>query len=239
MRSVADLISVVPRLMVKALDRLLRRVLCIHEFSWEPGCVLRYSIARAKTSVGLPSGEAVRLGDPIIELHFWNDRLEMKGQAKSSPQSVRSAFRRSLALLAEQLRTNKRFANITAVHATLPRFRSQSCRVRHPFGFSPVIEPRSARWRVHDFFENFLVHSLRWTFRQHRARQQAPRLNRLELWFPVSELTARFGERVHPNIGWATELDGSRATEQDSADDRETVKASADQTEIRARPTIA
>lgn len=194
-----SLVSDVPRAMIKELDRFLRYILEIHEFSREPGCVLRYSIARSKIAVILPGGEAVEPGDPIIELHFWNDRLGYYRDSKLRSIRLRSAFRRSLALLAEQLEANERFADIKAVHATLPRIRSRSFRVRHPFGFSPVIGPRSDRWLVHDFFENFLIRSLRWAFGLCRAKRRARRLSRLEIWFSAPELMARFGHVVHTN----------------------------------------
>jgi hypothetical protein len=189
----------IPRTAVKALERILRHIHHICEFSWEPGCVLRYSRARSKTAITLTGGDVVQPGDPILELHFWNDRLGRDRFPGTFPMAIRSAFRRSLELLAEQLQSNEHFADIKAVHATLPRMRSRSCRVQRPFGFSPCIERRSDRWRVHDFFENFLIHSVRWAFNTNRASQRPLRLSRLELWFSVSDLTGRFGAIAQPD----------------------------------------
>lgn len=227
-RFLADQVSVVPRGTIKALDRIPRHILGIHEFSREPGCVLRYSRTRSTTAITMPSGEAVRLGDPILELHFWNDRLGSDRYLRSSPVVLRSAFRRSLALLAQQLRSNQHFADIKAVHATLARIPSRSCRVHRPFGCALYVESgSSARW-IHDFFENFLVHSLRWAFNPNRAKQRPLRLRRLELWMAASDLTARFGEGIRPNIAWAMVLDELRPSEQYMPEATETVKASGD-----------
>jgi hypothetical protein len=195
-----DEISVASRATIKALDRILRHILGIREFSQEPGCVLRYSEERARTRVTLPNGEAVQPGDLILELHFWNDRLGRNRNQRSSPISLRSALRRSLTLLAEQLQSNESFANIRAVHATLARLPSRSCRTHHPFGCTLRTEPRSDKWRLHDSFENVLIHSLRWTFNPRHVKQESLHLNRIELWISVSELQARFCGLACPAI---------------------------------------
>jgi hypothetical protein len=199
-RFLANRIAVIPRISIKALDRILRHILGIQEFSREPGCVLRYSRTRSRTAVALPRGELVRPGDPILELHFWNDRLSRDRKERSSPMSLRSELRRSLALLAEQLQSNENFVDIRAVHATLARIPSRSCRIRHPFGCSLSTEPRSARWRLHDCLENLLIHWLRWAFNPRHVKQKSLRLNRIELWISVSELRARFCGVARPAI---------------------------------------
>lgn len=198
-----DGLFVVPRAAIKSLDWILRHILGIREFSREAGCVLRYSESHAKTAVKLPGGEAVQPGDPIIELHFWNDRL---GEDRSQ-RSLRSNLRRSLALLAEQLKSNESFADIRAVHATLARIPRRSCRIHHPFGCALCAEPRSDKWRMHDFFENLLIHWLRWTFNPRRVNAKSLQLNRVEIWISVSELRARFGGMVSQEVGIPSPLD--------------------------------
>lgn len=203
----ADETSIASRAAIKLLDRILRHILGIREFSREPGCVLRYSENRAKTAVTLPNGEAVQPGDPIIELHFWNDRLGKDRRERSSPRSLRSDLRRSLALLAEQLKSKESFAEIRAVHATLARIPSRSCSIHHPFGCSFCTEPRSDKRRIHDSFENLLIHWLRWTFNPRQVKPKSLQLNRIELWISVSELRARFGGVVSPEVGSPSPLD--------------------------------
>jgi hypothetical protein len=198
------------RATIKVLDRILRHILGIREFSREPGCVLRYSEDRARTTVILPNGEAVQPGDLILELHFWNDRLGRDLNQRTSPRPLRSALRRSLVLLAEQLQSNKNFANVRAVHATLARLPSRSCRINHPFGCTLRTEPRSNKRRLHDCLENLLIHSLRWTFNPWNVKQTSLRLNRIELWISVSELQARFCGVAHPVITNASPLEKLR-----------------------------
>jgi hypothetical protein len=199
-RFLANRLAVIPRIFVKVLDRILRHLLGIQEFSRDPGCILRYSRTRSKTAVTLPRGEFVRPGDPILELHFWNDRLSKDRNQKSSPLSLRSALRRSLALLAEQLQSDENLAGIRAVHAILAQIPSHSCRIHHPFGCSLSTEPRSDVWRLHDCLENLLIHWLRWTFNPRHVKRKSLRLNRIELWISASELRARFCSVARPAI---------------------------------------
>lgn len=203
-RHFTNFASIVPRTAIKALDWTLRCALGIHEFSREAGCVLRYSRSHSKAMITLPSGETVQPGDPILELHFWNDRFGTDGYPRPSVSFLRFSLRRSLALLAEELQSDERFADFKAVHATLARLPNRLCRIRHPFGCALVIQPRSDGRRIHDFFENLLIHSLRWAFNPSRAPQRALHLSRIELWISVSDLTATFGEAIHPSTYPAT-----------------------------------
>lgn len=183
-----NLVCVVPRATIKALDRLLRHVLSIYEFSDEPSCVLRYSRAHSKSVLTLPDGESLQLGDPILDLHFWNERFGVHSNPTSPPKALRSALRHSLTLLAEQLQSNEQFSDIKAVHATLARASHRSCCLHRLFGYELHIAPRSRERQAHDFFENILIHLLRWAFNPHRANPRSLRLNRVELWISVSHL---------------------------------------------------
>ena len=225
---IVDLASAVPRATIKALDRFLRHFLSIYEFSDEPTCVLRYSRAHSKSVLTLPDGESLQLGDPILDLHFWNERFSMHSHPESGPKALRAALRHSLALLAEQLRSNGEFSDIKAVHATLARTSNRACCLRHPFGCGLHIEPRSSESAVHDFFENFLIHWLRWAFNPHRASQRSLRLCRVELWISASDLKARFVEEECPAIDLRAAISELRPAKQYSSRKTETLEASGD-----------
>lgn len=227
-RFLANRISIIPRVSIKVLDRILRHLLGIQEFSREPGCILRYSRTRSRMGVTLPRGEIVRSGDPILELHFWNERLGTDSRPRSSPTALRSALRQSLALLAEQLQSDEHFADIKAVHATLARIPSRSCHIHHPFGCTVNIEPCSTSRRTHDFLENFLIHSLRWAFNPRQVKQRSFRLSRLELWISVSDLKARFSDPMRADIAWAGTLGELCLSEHYAPGESETAKAAGD-----------
>ena len=223
-----NLVCVVPRATIKALDRFLRHVLSIYEFSDEPSCVLRYSRAHSKSVLTLPDGESLQLGDPILDLHFWNERFGMHSHPKSPQKALRSVLRRSLALLAEQLRSNEQFRDIKAVHATLARTSTRSCRLHRSFGYVLHIEPGSGENYVHDFFENFLIHLLRWTFNPHHASQRSLRLCREELWISASDLKARFAEGGRRGIELVTTIGELHSAKHYSTQETETAQLTGD-----------
>lgn len=225
---VVDLVCAVPRASIKALDRSLRHFLSIYEFSDDPSCVLRYSRAYSRSVLTLPDGESLQLGDPILDLHFWNERFSMHSHPESRPRALRAALRNSLALLAEQLRSNEKFSDIKAVHATLARTSHRTCHLRRPFGCELHIEPRSSESAVHDFFENFLIHWLRWAFNPHRASECSLRLCRVELWISASDLKGRFVEEERPVIELRTAIGKLRPAKHDSPRKTETVEAAGD-----------
>jgi hypothetical protein len=225
---VADLACVVPRATIKALDWFLRHFLSIYEFSDEPSCVLRYSRAHSKSVLTLPDGESLQLDDPILDLHFWNERFDTHPHPESRPKALRAALRYSLALLAEQLRSNQQFRDIKAVHATLARASHRSCCLHRPFGYELHIEPRSGESHVHDFFEDLLIHLLRWTFSPHRAGQRSLRLNRVELWISASDLKARLAEEARPGIELVTTIGKLHSAKHHNAQETETVQLTED-----------
>ena len=225
---IADLVWVVPRATIKAMDRLLRHFLSIYEFSDDPSCVLRCSRAHSKSVLTLPDGESLQLGDPILDLHFWNERFGTHSHPKSPQKALRSVLRHSLALLAEQLRSNEQFRDIKAVHATLARTSTRSCRLHRPFGYALHIEPRSGESHVHDFFENFLIHLLRWTFNPHRASQRSLLLCREELWISASDLKARFAEEKRRDIELVTTIGELRSAKHYSTQKTETAQLAGD-----------
>ena len=64
-------------------DALLRHLYQIREFTDDPNCLLRLAIKQAGTPLRLSDGTRIMPGDPIGELHLWNDHVP--------PFSVRQA----------------------------------------------------------------------------------------------------------------------------------------------------
>lgn len=167
---------------IAAIDSLLRLLLEIHEFTWDPRCILRYSKGFSRSAVTLPTGECVRRGDPILELHFWNERL------RSSPLPLRAALCTSFELLAHQLREKQCFAGVKAIHGILARGSRRPCGSEHRLGCSMYVMQRRESRHVHDLFEDILIHLPHWIFNPRGARPRNLRLSRVELWISASEL---------------------------------------------------
>src|SRR6185295_2051517 len=59
---------------VIAFDRWLRRRQGIFEFSTHPDCILLAGLKPAAADIALPDGGRVVRGQPILDLHLWNER---------------------------------------------------------------------------------------------------------------------------------------------------------------------
>jgi hypothetical protein len=130
--------------------------------------------------------------------------------------------------LAEQLQSNQCFVAIQAVHATLARASQRSCRIHQLFGCTLYIAPRSSKWNVHDFFEDFLIHCLRWAFNPRRSRQRSFHLNRIEIWISAADLKSRFAAVGPPHLELVMSFGGLCSPEQYAAPKIETIEVAGD-----------
>jgi hypothetical protein len=61
--------------LIYRLDALLRHLYQIREFTDDPNRVLRLAIKQAVTPLSLSDGTGIMPGDPVGELHLWNDHV--------------------------------------------------------------------------------------------------------------------------------------------------------------------
>lgn len=185
---------------VRGVDLLLRCCFGIKEFSKRSDCVLRVSVEPSPSKITLHDAAVVECGDPILELHFWNEHLihclgphELFGWGFCLQRRVRF----SLMLLADRLADDDNLANFEAVHASLTVSLDRAERIFRRLGFTICYPKRSILQRVHDFFEGFLIYSLIWAFHPYGVRKgkRAPR--RAELWLSRSDFERIYGRPVH------------------------------------------
>lgn len=60
---------------VHRLDPVLRKIHRVQEFTEDPRCILRVALGVSPQDLQLSDGTRIRRGDPIIELHLWNERV--------------------------------------------------------------------------------------------------------------------------------------------------------------------
>lgn len=63
------------RKLIFSFDSFLRWVYREEEFSKDERCIFRISLRRSKRDIVLSDGTAIRKGDPIVELHYWNEHM--------------------------------------------------------------------------------------------------------------------------------------------------------------------
>lgn len=187
-----DLISV-----VKGVDSLLRHHQGIRDFTDDPDCVFRTSIARSPGSVSLSDGTVIAEGDPIVELHFWNEHLPPMPEDGPSPGwACRFARQtaKSLFLLESYLDGDAASADVAAVTGSVP-FSSrigeaQIVRTCKRFGFE-LVEPEPDG-RMHMVFDSMLLWGLGWAFNRPALRGKRLLRHRYSLWISRAGLHARY-----------------------------------------------
>lgn len=188
--------------MVRGVDALLRQHQHIHEFTADKECLFRISVGEARAGVQLSDGTVIRLGDPILELHLWNEHvpaMPAAGPSAAWANQMKRLIRRSLILTALYLEQERALAPIVALHGA-PPFRSrlgtaQMVRAAKRFGFDLVEPSEPATWRslVHEFFDGMLLWALLHAFNPSAQRPNGAARHRYHLWISRQQLLCRFG----------------------------------------------
>src|SRR5581483_10364143 len=136
-----------PRLitrLVLGLDRQVRHAAHIYEYSDDPRCLFRIATAVAVRPFRLSDGAAIAAGDPMIQLHFWNEHFFGGVDDLGWGARLRRAFRLSLAQLSDFLDRDPAYDNAAAIFGdlgvVLAHRNDQLLRVCRTYGFEPVTD---------------------------------------------------------------------------------------------------
>jgi hypothetical protein len=147
------------------LDDLLRKLQHVYEYSDDPACLFRIQRARAAAEVKLADGVRVRKGDPILNLHLWNEhmpRLDSDGMDFKWARRIGREIGASLERLALHMAEDLSYDDIVALRAEM-RFGTAEQNVRivrlsARYGFERVRMSDSERYgAVRELGENALV----------------------------------------------------------------------------------
>lgn len=181
---------------VLAVDRSLRRAQGIFEFCEDDDCILRIAVTASEGRILLPHGVEVLPKDPIIDLHFWNERLPSLCQAGSSlawAGIFRTRMRSSLRLLAEYVASSPDLRDVKACRARTAFLRHRRIRaVARRLGFAEEVPEGSVSDQVHEFLETFLIYGLTWVFNPDALPGKARLPQRSYLWMSREELFRRY-----------------------------------------------
>jgi len=187
---------------IRPVDAWLRRRQGIFEFTHDSRCMLRLSRSSADRDIRLSDGTQVQAGDPILDIHFWNEQIpKMNGSMLKWATSARRQMELSMAQLAEYVESEKSLHNIQIVRARaalVPRRGvGQLQRIAGSLRFEMHDPNRGLLQRGHDFMENFLLWGLLRAFNAGGLRKNQFIRERHELWISRETLIRNYTDKVH------------------------------------------
>lgn len=207
------------------LDAWLRRKLDFIEYSSSPTCMIRVVVTAADGEVRLSDGTVVKPGQPIIDLHFWNERVPQTDACHGLGWGRRFGrqLTRSISELAQVIDEHPRLRDAVAIRGRLAfsgaRDQDDAQRFAHWFGFEYALagRPTFAR-RLHDAAEDIWLLALAWTFNPGSLRTRSMVRRRDDLWISKAALMERYVARSPRQVRSAL---SSRLPERASAESRD------------------
>jgi hypothetical protein len=130
---------------VFGIDRWLRQRQGVYEYSGDPLCVFRVQRAFAEADVLLSDGTRIATGDPVLNLHLWNEHvppMRLQGATVSWARDATRRVERSLRDLARHLKWTRALDDIVALRGDMrlgtPEQSSQLARLAAHYGFEPA-----------------------------------------------------------------------------------------------------
>ncbi len=199
------------RLLIITIDAILRHRMGIHAFSQTPHNIIRIARGRSRVAHTLSDGTRVQIGDPIIELHFWNEhlpRIGVDGPDLSWGRAFYRCVRRSLVDLACHVQDMPALADVVACRGELsflllgePSHVSLVHRLGFDFRYLPP--PTGFRGRLRRAAEQGYSWALLWAYQPASLRHRSSfPFTRAELWMSRHTLLTRYA-RPRPNDGSA------------------------------------
>ena len=131
---------------VFGLDRWLRQQQGVYEYSDDPLCMFRVQRGHADCDLRLSDGTVVRTGDPVLNLHFWNEHVPAIGPNGISIDWAREATHRvelSMYGLARHLKWTRALDDIVALRGDMrlgtAEQDAQLARLAARYGFEPAV----------------------------------------------------------------------------------------------------
>lgn len=149
-----------------ALDDRLRLRLGVIEYTRSQDCLFRIQPAASQFDLMLSDGTHIRLGDPIVHLHVWNEQFPpfpSTGPTFAWARQVNRAFKRSFCELSHFLKTHRDFRDVVAICGDLtfePHWRAtQLTQFVARFGFEQIAAPESRSFSqlAHWFGQNIFI----------------------------------------------------------------------------------
>lgn len=190
------------RRVIRMIDRFLRRLQGVFEFTSHPQCLLRIAMGRTREALRLADGEELPAGARFADLHLWNEHLpppQAGGPNFAWVKALRQQVVLSLGELAAYAEADPAMQDVAAFRARVAfagaRRQRKMVQIARRLGFERA--PGAARpppGRVaHDFLDDIWLVGLIWTFNPRALRGHPLARRRNEFWISRSALITRFG----------------------------------------------
>lgn len=198
---------------IRGLDHLLRRLYGIEELCDSERCMLRLGVSVAREDVVPADGTSLRRGDPIGELHFWNERIPRipdTGPTAAWGLAFHRTFFASMAELAAAIQAQERFHNVRAIHGEMgldPLDAATFDRLAASAGFAVLPSDRTFRpWQAfRAFWKSLFLWLLIWTYNPASLRGKPMRKVWRHYWLSRDALIRR---HASPSLATCTEGPG-------------------------------
>ena len=188
---------------VLLLDALLRRASHYIELADHPDCLFRFQVKPSPRGRVLADGTQVMPGDPIIQLHLWNEHIPPmpeEGPDLAWAQTFYRRLRKSLRLLAQHVTTSSQLGEVKALYGRIfvdlgGRDPAVLMLRRLGFEFERVPDPVSMWARVERFFVTLYAGWLVWAYNPGSLKTKSIwEKDLVEVWMSRTRLLAMHGE---------------------------------------------
>lgn len=189
------------RTAVRALDALLRKMQHVEEFTDDPQCLLRLSFGESPFHVNLGNGVEVQKGQPLGELHLWNEHIPPmppEGPDLKWGKEFVQKMHRSLRLLACFAAQDPRLARVEAFSGEIafPKDKARQLDIiARQLGLTlDSHKPRGLWAHFAEFWQNLYSMALIWAFNPPSLKKKSILgMRRYRLWMTKEELLKRYG----------------------------------------------
>jgi hypothetical protein len=190
------------RRLVFGLDGVLCRCQSIVEYTSDPNCILRIRLSGLNSEIVLSDGTCGRVGDRIVDLHFWNEhipRMPKQGASIAWARQMHLCFRNSLRGLARYLASRPDLDDVSVIRCNMalggPERNAQVVRLLARYGFEQVAGAAAATMseRARRFGENILISLMVWVHNAAALRQDTLRRGRTQVFLSRRVLEQRYG----------------------------------------------
>jgi hypothetical protein len=200
-RPLTERVVAVLRQLYVASDAIHRWRFGVYEFVQSPECIVRLSEERAGHVKQLRDGTAVRPGDPLLRLHYWNEHIPSVEEGLSMAWAARfgAACRFTLKALAAYVARTPELDDVRVLTGETSVLAEDDVRTMRAFftrlGFE--VEVHAARkWpeRLAATLMNLHVYLLIWAVNPASVKGRSPRsVRRIVLWMSRDSLLRRYG----------------------------------------------